>query len=306
MTRIDLHQHLWTVPLLRALEARTLAPLVRRSQDGWLLELAGEPPSLVVADDVAARSRLVAQDGVDRALVSLSTALGVETLPEPEGRVLLDAYAEGVEALPARLGSWAAISLSADPAHEAQRLARTLPAHAGLCLPAAALATPTAVARLSPLLEVLEDAGAPLFVHPGPARAPADAPSWWPALADYVAQLQAAWLAVAVDARPALPRLRVVFAALAGLAPLHHERLSARGGSDAALDDPGLFYDTSSYGVSALQAMVDAVGVSQLVHGSDRPVVGPPAPPGPLGAGAWEALTVDNPTRLFAPVPAHR
>jgi hypothetical protein len=143
-------------------------------------------------------------------------------------------------------------------------------------------------------------------VHPGPAAAPAGAPAWWPALTDYVAQLQAAWFALTTTGRAAHPSLRIVFAALAGLAPLHHERLTARGGTDAALRDPGLFYETSSYGPRALRAVADAVGLSQLVHGSDRPVVdpAPDAVAAGLGDDAWAAITLANPARLFAPVPS--
>jgi hypothetical protein len=44
------------------------------------------------------------------------------------------------------------------------------------------------------------------------------------------------------------------------------------------------------------------VGEPQLVHGSDRPVVDPPAAPGVLGPESWNALTRSNPARLLAPV----
>ncbi len=304
MARIDVHQHLWPEPLLRALAARSAPPRARRQGSAWRLELPGEPPSLVPADDVAARAALVHLDGLDRALVALSTALGVETLPRDEAEPLLDAWADGVAALPAELAAWAAVGLQDIEEAAADPLGRT--GAVGLCLPAAALASPAAIDRLGPLLAALEDAGAPLLVHPGPAATPSDAPTWWPALADYVAQLQAAWLAFAQVGRAAHPQLRVVFAALAGLAPLHTERLEARGGPPAAHDDPGIFYDTSSYGLRALAAMAATVGLDQLVHGSDRPVIAPPdhAIDGhPLGPAAWDALTVANPARLLAPVP---
>jgi hypothetical protein len=68
----------------------------------------------------------------------------------------------------------------------------------------------------------------------------------------------------------------VLFAALAGLAPLHAERLAARGGPAGAARDAQLFYDTSSYGPRALAAMRVAVGADALVHGSDRPYAEPP------------------------------
>jgi predicted TIM-barrel fold metal-dependent hydrolase len=304
MARTDVHQHLWLEPLLAALAARSAPPRVRRERPGvWRLELAGEPPSWVEADDVGARAALVHLDGLDRALVALSTALGVETLPPAEAAPLLAAHAEATAALPPELAPWAAVAL-ADPDEAAAELAIRLRTAVGLCLPAAALASTRAIERLGPVLAALERTGAPLLVHPGPAATPDDAPAWWPALTDYVAQLQAAWLAFAAAGRDAHPELRVVFAALGGLAPLHAERLAVRGGPAEAIADERLFYDTSSYGPAALTAMSLAVGQAQLVHGSDRPVVVPPAPPGVLGPQAWQALTQSNPARLLAPIGA--
>ena len=103
--------------------------------------------------------------------------------------------------------------------------------------------------------------------------------TWLPPLTSYVASLSQAWHAWALHGRARHPQLRVVFAALAGLAPLHAERLAARvSGADAerALRDPLTYYDTSSYGPAAIAAMAAVVGADALVHGSDRPVVAPP------------------------------
>ena len=121
-------------------------------------------------------------------------------------------------------------------------------------------------------------------------------PAWWPALTDYVAEMQAAWHAFPVWGRPAHPRLRVCFAMLAGLAPLHRERLVARGG--AAVSDPDVFLDVSSYGARAVDAVLREVGVDRLVHGSDRPV-GTRAEL-PLGDAVHGALRRRNPARLLA------
>ena len=116
----------------------------------------------------------------------------------------------------------------------------------------------------------------------------------------YIASMNAAWHTFVARGRKLFPELRVVFAMLAGGAPLHVERLAARGGPAARAYDRNLFYDTSSYGARAIDAMVRVVGIDQLLHGSDRPVVAPPAAPGPLGAAAWDAMTRANPARLFA------
>jgi hypothetical protein len=118
-------------------------------------------------------------------------------------------------------------------------------------------------------------------VHPGGVanaqarEAPLTEPLWWRALTDYVSQMQAAWLTFATHGRRELPRLTVVFAMLAGGAPLQSERLATRGGPAVDLRDPLTFYDTSSYGQGLVDVMADWVGSAQLVYGSDRPVVEP-------------------------------
>jgi hypothetical protein len=167
---------------------------------------------------------------------------------------------------------------------------------AGLCLPAGTLASRAGLERLGPALERLGARGGPLLIHPGPAAAP-DAPSWWPALNGYVAEMSAAWHAWAAWGRAALPGLRVVFAMLAGLAPLHAERLAARGGPSGAVHDGLTAFDTSSYGPRALDAMLRAVGVDRLLYGSDRPVVAPQGLAA-LGAAAEHAIAVANPERF--------
>jgi|SRR5947209_8053788 len=299
--RVDVHQHLWSEPLVAALARRRRAPRVRRDGCRWVLELAAEPPATidVAGDAPERRAGLVCIDGLDRAVLSLSGALGVEALPPDEARALIAAYHEGVADAGAPFAAWGALALADATAADVD--AALDGDSVGICVPAGALSTPTALERTGPLLEALERRDAPLFVHPGPDpwAQPADAvdaPAWWPAMTDYVAGMNAAWHAFVARGRDAHPRLRVLFAMFAGGAPLHRERLAARGGPIAAARDRRLFYDTSSYGPTAIDAMVGVVGVDQLVHGSDRPVVAPTLPP----AGTWwDALVRRNPARLL-------
>ncbi|NGN69163.1 amidohydrolase, partial [Streptomyces sp. A7024] len=127
------------------------------------------------------------------------------------------------------------------------------------------------------------------------------APSWWPALVPYVAQMHASWHAFRAFGRARHPRLRVCFALLAGLAPLHGERLAAR--SSAAergrgAIDPQIFYETSSYGTRAVDAMLRTTGIDALCAGSDRPYAEPVHPD--LGdAAALHAIRTTNPDRLL-------
>jgi hypothetical protein len=86
---------------------------------------------------------------------------------------------------------------------------------------------------------------------------------------------------------------------LAGGGPLHAERLVARGGPGSAIHDPLAWFDVSSYGPLALDAMIRTIGVDRLVYGSDRPVAAPPAI-ATLGDAVEHALTVANPEWAFA------
>jgi predicted TIM-barrel fold metal-dependent hydrolase len=309
--KIDVHQHLWPEPLIGLLARRSEAPRVRRHGDGWYIETPGEPEwRFDPADhDPVRRAELVRADGLDMACVALSSPLGIEALPPAEAQPLLDAWHEGAAAFPAELRAWAAPSLEAPDPAELDALLDT--GFVGMCLPAEALSGAAAMERCAPLLELLGDRDAPVFVHPGPApgtphRAPSDGsspadeapvPCWWPALTRYVAAMNMAWHAFAAFG-PVHPRLRVCFAMLAGLAPLHRERLVARGGSSAPADMPEVFFDTSSYGPRAIDAMIRALGVDSLVHGSDRPVVVPAEPE--LGEAVRVAMLSRNPARLLA------
>ena len=303
--RADLHQHLWPEALIRALAVRTAPPLLRPVDAGWTLELPGEPPCPVaLADhDPAARALEAERDGVGLVGVALSVPLGIEWLPPAEAQPLLDAFHNGVEQLGGPFRFWAATALAAPGAGALEIDALLDRGAIGATVPAAAIASEVGLVRLSGLLERLESRGAPLFVHPGPAPpAHRGAPSWWPAMTAYVADMHAAWHAWAAWGRAAHPRLRVLFAMLAGGAPLHAERLAARGGPAHAVHDELTFFDTSSYGPRTVDAMLRVVGADRLVHGSDRPVA-PPSDLRALGPSVAHALAEANPERLLYPDP---
>ena len=76
-------------------------------------------------------------------------------------------------------------------------------------------------------------------------------------------------------ARAAGPTSNVVFAILAGGAPIQLERLASRGVDVRTVLYPNVYFDTSSYGRRALEVCVETFGVEQLVHGSDAPVIDP-------------------------------
>jgi predicted TIM-barrel fold metal-dependent hydrolase len=284
--RFDCHQHLWPPALVTALRQRDAMPFLR----DWTLHLAGENPYQVdpAAHDVERRR---AAESAGRVLVSLSSPLGIEHAAD--GAELIDIWHASALELPDPFHVWAAASVAApDPSALATILREDRVA--GLQLPATALGSPDAIAFVAPLLTVLDRAGKPLLVHPGPAPAePGDLPGWWPALVPYVAQMHRSWMAWHVAGRHSHPGLRIAFVALAGLAPLHHERLVARGGP-AFTADPNVFYETSSYRADAIAALARVVGPAAVVHGSDRPYAEPLDP-----FAYHDAYFTANPARLL-------
>jgi hypothetical protein len=277
--RVDVHQHIWTTPLLDALARRDRLPFVRSENGVTVVHSAGELPYVIdtKSESPAARAALVHADALDRALIALSSPIGIEALPREDADELIAAHLLGVGKLPDEFGAWGPVALDRpDPADVDRLLAGGC---FGVSLPATALAHPDALHAIGPVLERVARAGKPVLVHPGAAHSGHEAsltePLWWRALTDYVAQMQAAWLTFATFGRREHDDLIVVFAMLAGGAPLQHERLATRGGPPIELTDPLVFYDTSSYGPTAVEAMVRTVGAGQLVYGSDRPVAEP-------------------------------
>ena len=303
MLAVDVHQHLWPEPVLEALARRGTAPRARRRGSVWQVELSGEPAFTVdpAEHDPERRAADVRAEGLDQALVALSSPVGIEVLPPAEAEPVLDAWHSGALGHPG-LGVWGAVALRDAPGELALRAADVLDRGAmGIVVSAGGLGSRSAVAHLGELLALLEARMCPLFVHPGPGPGTAAAssgPAWWAPATTYVAQLHAAWHAVAAWARPAFPRLHVVFAALAGLAALHAERTALRGGPVLPEADARTFYDSSSYGPRALRAMAAQVGTAQLVHGTDAPVVAVPRDR-PLGHEVHERMRRENAARLL-------
>ena len=305
--KTDIHQHIWTRPLVEALASRGEHPFVRDEQGLTVLFLAGERPYVIDLDseEASRRAELARHDGLDRALVCLSSPLGIESLPRKDATELIDAYHDGALALGEPFGVWGALALDRLGPDDVDRaLARGC---VGVSLPAGALGSIDTLTRLSPVLGRIQEHGVPLFVHPGPGtrlpthEATLGDPLWWPALTRYVAEVHAAWFVFVTAARRQFPELRAVFAMLAGLAPLHSERLLARGGPAIGIEDPLIFYDTSSNGPQAISLMERLVGSEQLLYGSDRPVVDPDCH-GIREVLDWERLA-SNAERLFAPGP---
>ncbi len=279
MRTFDVHQHLLPTPLVEALRARTEHP---RLVAGSLELTEGSFPFRERDHDLGERIALLDGDGTDVAVISLAPTLEVEDHAE-----LRDAYHDGMrEVLAAANGRLRALASGA-----------CLEGFAGACVSAQAL-----VGGLGDLPVELARAGQVLFVHPGPpAATPPSAPPWWAAVADYTTQMQAAYLSWLTGGAEGHPDLDVVFAVLAGGAPIQLERLRSRGG-EVPQAPARIYLDTASYGPRALRLCAEAHGAGRLVFGSDAPVVQPASTLqalAELGDAVLASARSANPSRLF-------
>jgi predicted TIM-barrel fold metal-dependent hydrolase len=314
-TRVDLHQHLWPDGFISALAARDRPPRVYGSGDGMRLELGFEPggPLSPAAHDPDRRLAILDAGEIDAAVVSISTPIGVESLPEDEATPLLDAYHDGIAEISSRSGgrirAFAAACLAASDAGAAGVARRLEEGFVGLSLPSEALATPASLDRCAPVLRVLEAAGRPLFVHPGPAPwtrpEPADArlPAWWTPLAQYPSWSLRAFATWRALGAAAYPSLRVVFAIMAGGAPFLEGRWRTFNGR-ARVIDRNVFLDSASCQRLDLELALAAYGAEQIVLGTDIPVIDP----NPLlrslealGPFVGRAVAERNPARVLNP-----
>ena len=279
MPTFDLHQHLWPPALIEALQKRHERPRLR----GRILQLpSGETAVDLQTHELDARLAALDRDEIDIAVISCPPTL------ELDGE-LVEAYHEGMlELVAASDGRLRALACGA---------ARD--GFAGASVSALQLGD---LAALAPLLTALEHRGALLFVHPGPALTPQGAPDWWPSVIGYTAQMQAGYGAWLAGGAAAWPDLRVLFAILAGGAPIQLERLASRGIDTRAVLHDNVYLETASYGERALELTLATYGVGQLVYGSDWPVIdSEPTLRSVRGFGqaVVDAVCQDNPARLL-------
>ena len=281
-----MHQHLWPESLVEALAERSSAPMLRTTtlvleEGDYELDPAGYSAEACIAN--------LDRAGIDVAVVSCPPTLGIDDLDEGEAEELRRAYHEGVRAeVGASAGRLLALSMG-----------RPEDGFVGAMVGADDLAD---LDRMAPALDELERRGAYVMVHPGGARPPKGAPSWWAPVVDYTAQMQrayAAWLAQGVDR---WPDLRIVFSILAGGAPFQLERMQARGFDISTTLRPTIYLEASSYGRRALELCLATFGARQIVYGRDSPVIDCCYTLGHVrsfGQAAMQALCQDNPTTLL-------
>jgi hypothetical protein len=275
----DFHQHLWPPGLIEELRARGERPRLRGNElqlpsGAWELDLS--------CHELEARLAFLDRNGLDVAVISCPPTLELD-----EG--LVEAYHDGILELAAASGG-RLLALACGASR---------PGFAGACVPALALRDLDA---LGPRLTELQERDELLFVHPGAEASVPGAPSWWASIVGYTAQMQAAYATWLAHGAEAWPRLRVLFAILAGGAPIQLERLASRGVETRAVLHEHVYFDTASYGERALELSMATFGVSQLVYGSDWPIIDSDATLRSVrgfGQAVTDAVCRDNPARLL-------
>jgi hypothetical protein len=288
VTSTDIHQHLWPPSFLSALSARSRPPRL----NGRELELDGTPVWQldVESHDLDTRLALMDRLGLARAVVSLQPTLGIGQLPADEARELIETWESGILELADASGG-RFVPLAAG---------ESVAGFAGVCVSGAELLDLDALASR---LDVLVLHGGFLFVHPGAAVTPPGAPSWWTAIVDYTAEMQAAYIAWLARGAARWPELDVVFAILAGGAPIQLERMAARGVDERKAMLPHIWFDTATYGRRALDLAMSTYGVEPMLFGSDMPVVDPKPALDVIrsfGDAVTDAVLTVNPERLLS------
>ena len=286
MRTVDVHQHLWPERLVLALERRTEPPRLR----GSLLELPCEGP---LRDRT---SRRTCPSSASRFSIAAAS-----TSPSSRSAPTWSSSSIRIFATPTTKGSRS--SSAAAGGRLPRPCRRPLPAGLRRRLRLGRGWSSPGATRCSAELEA---AGQVLFVHPGPPRGPAPvgAPAWWAAGRRLHGPDAGRLCGLALPRRrPLLRSLRVVFAILAGGAPVQLERLRSRGGRRATALRPNVYFDRRPTGRARSSSASTAFGAGQLAvrkrRARDRSRRRRSRPCSSLGESVAGRVCEENPARLL-------
>ena len=290
MPIIDFHNHYYPPEYLRRLQTGPSAVRVTIDADGNpCLHYPGDYNVCVPGHrDIAYRAGVLAQAGVDRQVVTLTTpGTHVETqeMAVSLASLVNDAFADAVANYHGRFSALATLPLN-DPAAALAEFDR---ACGELHLPGATLfsninGVPLYDKRFWPIYESANERGAVLFIHPThPVGVEAMLDYWLMPLVGFLMDttLAAAGLVFAgVPAR--FPRIKWVLGHLGGAIPYLAERLDR--GYEAFpdcrvnIDRPPseylkkhFYYDTVNFDPAAIKLAIAFAGADHIVAGSDYP-----------------------------------
>jgi aminocarboxymuconate-semialdehyde decarboxylase len=288
MTVIDVHNHYYPPAFIDALRTGASALKVSDDADGNPVLYSPGDANIAVRGhrDIAYREEVLAKEGVDRQLISLTCPGTLLETPARSARLAAlvnDAFREVMDSRGRRFTALATLPLN-DPVASVIEFERVRAmGFAGCMVMGNVNGVPLADRRFWPLWERASDAGAVIYIHPTfPLGVEAMQEYWLMPLVGFLfdTTLAAAHLVFAgIPER--FPGIRWVLGHLGGTIPYLAERLD-RGFemfSECRKDlqrPPSehlkrFYYDTVNFDPKALRLAIEFAGAEQILAGSDYP-----------------------------------
>jgi len=288
MTVIDVHNHYYPPAFIDALRTGTSALKVSDDAEGNPVLYSPGDANIAVRGhrDIAYRETVLAKEGVDRQLISLTCPGTLLETPERSARLAAlvnDAFREVMDTRGQRFTALATLPLN-DPKASVAEFERVRGmGFTGCMLMGNVNGAPLADRRFWPLWERASDAGAVMYIHPTfPLGVEVMQEYWLMPLVGFLfdTTLAAANLVFAgIPER--FPGIRWVLGHLGGTIPYLVERLD-RGFemfSECRKDlkrPPSehlkrFYYDAVNFDPKALRLAIEFAGVDQILAGSDYP-----------------------------------
>jgi len=288
MTVIDVHNHYYPPAFIDALRTGNSELKVRDDADGNPVLYSPGDANIAVPGhrDIAYRETVLAAEGVDRQLISLTCPGTLLESPQRSAKLAAlvnDAFAEVMATRGNRFTALATLPLNDPTASLAEfDRVRTL-GFKGCMLMGNVNGVPLADQRFWPLWERAGDAGAVMYIHPTfPLGVEAMQEYWLMPLVGFLfdTTLAAAHLVFAgIPER--FPGIKWVLGHLGGTIPYLAERLDrgfhafAECRKDLKLPPSQhlktFYYDTVNFDPAALRLAIEFAGVGQILAGSDYP-----------------------------------
>ena len=285
---IDVHNHFYPPAFIDAIRRGNSAMTVADDDAGNPVFYSPGDVNVAVPGHrlIAYREKVIAQEKVDRQLISLTTPGTLLETPERSvelSRLVNDAFAEIMATRGDHFTALATLPLN-DPAASVVEFDRVMAmGFKGCMLMGNVNGTPLADQRFWPLYEHANERGAVMYIHPTfPLGVEAMQEYWLMPLVGFLfdTTLAAAHLVFAgVPER--FPRIKWVLGHLGGTIPYLAERLD-RGyemfeGCRVNIPKPPsaylktFFYDTVNFDPNAVRLAISFAGIDQILAGSDYP-----------------------------------
>lgn len=290
---IDMHAHWVPKEVSALLRTRSAAPMIRVGDNGQehLHSLFRAMPIQSDFDDLNLRITEMDRHGVQRAVLSLTTVLGVEALPLADALPLCRAHNDAASAVcvahPDRFSAFAAVPVAdlAVGLAEFER-AMDLPGIVGALLPGDGFLSAKRAERFRPFFEAANRRNAIFLVHYGKLADDAEPPRLDTSdnaharvgTLDMQARLSQNMLTFCMtDFLKPYPNVTVLSHNLGGNIAFEVDRMDHRSMLDRPTDElpskriraAHVLVDCNSLGARAIEMAVEAYGAEKIVFGSD-------------------------------------